>query len=45
MSTEEIVNNLTDKKLKHQYLDRQMRIPDWNQELISSQVCLCLGKK
>eukprot|EP01080_Neovahlkampfia_damariscottae_P011097 gene11097-3804_t len=40
---EEIMKNLTDKTLKHKYYDRQMRIPNWDQELISQQVCFCLG--
>ena len=42
---EEMLKNLTDKTLKHKYYDRQMRIPKWDQELISQQVCFCLGKK
>lgn len=25
------------------YFDRQKRIPGWNQQLIESQVCFCLG--
>lgn len=28
---------------KVDYFDRQKRIPNWNQEIVSNQVCLCLG--
>jgi molybdopterin/thiamine biosynthesis adenylyltransferase len=34
---------LYDSTLFHPYFDRQMRIPDWNQDLLSQQVALVLG--
>jgi molybdopterin/thiamine biosynthesis adenylyltransferase len=41
--TKIVTRNLTDKTLKHPYFDRQMRIPQWDQNVIDKQVAFCLG--
>jgi len=42
-SAEQQKRSLYDQTLFHTYLDRQIRIPDWNQDVISQQTCLVLG--
>ncbi len=41
-TTTTTTNPLADHN-EHDFFDRQKRIPDWDQELISQQVCFCLG--